>query len=116
MSKSKKKVAALQLASGSNVSANLLETERDLAKAAAKQGAELIVLPELRLHGAQLRRRQRLRRRPGTARCSLSCRSSPAAWGVWVVGSTIPLRGRSCGEVAGGVHRFMTIAANRSTL
>ena len=45
MSKSKKKVAALQLASGSNVSANLLETER-LAEAAAKQGAELIVLPE----------------------------------------------------------------------
>jgi predicted amidohydrolase len=45
MSNSKKKVAAIQLASGSNVSANLLETER-LTEAAAKQGAQLVVLPE----------------------------------------------------------------------
>ena len=45
MSNSKRKVAAIQLATGSNVSANLLETGRQ-AEAAARQGAELIVLPE----------------------------------------------------------------------
>ena len=45
MTTTKKKVAAIQLASGSNVSANLLETER-LTEAAARQGADLVVLPE----------------------------------------------------------------------
>ena len=45
MHNSKKSVAAIQLASGSNVSANLLETAR-LTEAAVKQGAQMIVLPE----------------------------------------------------------------------
>ena len=45
MNHSKRKVAAIQLASGSNVSANLLEAQRQ-TEAAVKQGAELIVLPE----------------------------------------------------------------------
>ncbi len=39
------KVAAIQLASGTNINANLLATEKMLEEA-ARQGAKLAVLPE----------------------------------------------------------------------
>ncbi|MBV2096049.1 MAG: carbon-nitrogen hydrolase family protein, partial [Candidatus Thiodiazotropha sp. (ex Codakia orbicularis)] len=45
MSAKKNKVAALQMASSPNVSANLLEAERLIGEA-AESGAGLVVLPE----------------------------------------------------------------------
>ena len=91
MSKSKKKVAALQLASGSNVSANLLETER-LAEAAAKQGAELIVLPEnFAFMGRSCGDANALREAPGDGPLQSFLSQRASRLGVWVVGGTIPL-------------------------
>ena len=91
MSKSKKKVAALQLASGSNVSANLLETER-LAEAAAKQGAELIVLPEnFAFMGRSCGDANALREAPGDGPLQSFLSQLASRLGVWVVGGTIPL-------------------------
>ena len=91
MSKSKKKVAALQLASGSNVSANLLETER-LAEVAAKQGAELIVLPEnFAFMGRSCGDANALREAPGDGPLQSFLSQLASRLGVWVVGGTIPL-------------------------
>ncbi len=91
MSKSKKKVAALQLASGSNVSANLLETER-LAEAAAKQGAELIVLPEnFAFMGRSCGDANALREAPGDGPLQSFLSQLASRLGAWVVGGTIPL-------------------------
>ena len=91
MSNSKKKVAALQLASGSNVSANLLETER-LAEVAAKQGAELIVLPEnFAFMGRSCGDANALREAPGDGPLQSFLSQLASRLGAWVVGGTIPL-------------------------
>ena len=91
MSNSKKKVAAIQLASGSNVSANLLETER-LAEAAAKQGAELVVLPEnFAFMGRSCRDANALREAAGDGPLQAFLSQLASRLGIWVVGGTIPL-------------------------
>ena len=91
MSKSKKKVAAIQLASGSNVSANLLETER-LAEAAAKQGAEMIVLPEnFAFIGRNCSDATALREEAGDGPLQAFLSQLASRLGVWIVGGTIPL-------------------------
>lgn len=91
MSQPARKVAAIQMASGSNVNANLLTTEK-LLEEAARQGAQLAVLPENFAFIGE--------------RCSDAlpfCESESdgplqqflsriaAKLGIWVVGGTIPL-------------------------
>ncbi len=91
MSNSRKKVAAIQLASGSNVSANLLETER-LAEAAAKQGAEMIVLPEnFAFMGRNCSDANALREEPGDGPLQAFLSQLASRLGIWIVGGTIPL-------------------------
>ncbi|MCG6966616.1 MAG: carbon-nitrogen hydrolase family protein [Chromatiaceae bacterium] len=91
MSNPKKKVAAIQMASGSNVSANLLETRR-LAEAAAKQGAELIVLPEnFAFMGRSCRDANALRESAGDGPLQSFLSQLASRLGIWVVGGTIPL-------------------------
>jgi len=91
MSKSKKKVAAIQLASGSNVSANLLETGR-LAEAAAKEGAELVVLPEnFAFMGRSCSDANALRERAGDGPLQAFLSQLASRLGIWLVGGTIPL-------------------------
>ena len=91
MSQSKKKVAAIQLASGSNVGANLLESER-LAEAAAKQGAEMIVLPEnFAFIGRTCSDANALREEAGDGPLQAFLSQLASRLGVWVVGGTIPL-------------------------
>lgn len=91
MNRSKKKVAALQMASGNNVSSNLLETER-LAEAASKQGAELIVLPEnFAFMGRTCSDANALREQPGDGPLQSFLSQLASRLGVWVVGGTIPL-------------------------
>jgi len=91
MNQTKKKVAAIQLASGSNVSANLLETER-LAEAATKQGAELIVLPEnFAFMGRSCSDANALREAPGDGPLQSFLSQLASRLGVWLVGGTIPL-------------------------
>lgn len=91
MPSSKKKVAAIQLASGSNVSANLLETER-LTEAAAKQGAGLIVLPEnFAFMGNSCKDANALREQPGDGPLQAFLAQLASRLGVWLVGGTIPL-------------------------
>lgn len=91
MSNSRKKVAAIQLATGSNVSANLLETGRQ-AEAAARQGAELIVLPEnFAFMGRSCGDANALREAPGDGPLQAFLSQLASRLGIWVVGGTIPL-------------------------
>jgi nitrilase len=91
MTQSKKKVGAIQLASGSNVSANLLEAERQ-TEAAVKQGAELIVLPEnFAFIGRNCSDTNALREEPGDGPLQSFLSQLASRLGVWVVGGTIPL-------------------------
>jgi nitrilase len=93
MNKTRKKVAAIQMASGSNVSANLLETER-LAEAAAKQGADLIVLPEnFAFIGRSCADANALSEHPGNGPLQSFLSQLANRLGVWVVGGTIPIEG-----------------------
>jgi predicted amidohydrolase len=91
MNHSKRKVAAIQLASGSNVSANLLEAQRQ-TEAAVKQGAELIVLPEnFAFIGRSCSDTNALREEPGDGPLQSFLSQLASKLGVWVVGGTIPL-------------------------
>ncbi len=91
MKHSKKKVAAIQLASGNNVNANLLETER-LAEAAANDGAALIVLPEnFAFMGHDCTDANTLREVPGDGPLQAFLSQLAKRLNIWLVGGTIPL-------------------------
>lgn len=93
MSTNRKRVAAIQLASGSNVSANLLETER-LTEAAAKQGANLVVLPEnFAFIGRNCSDANALREHAGNGPLQSFLSQLAKRLGVWIVGGTVPLEG-----------------------
>jgi nitrilase len=91
MHNSKKSVAAIQLASGSNVSANLLETAR-LTEAAVKQGAQMVVLPEnFAFIGRHCKDTNSLREAPNDGPLQAFLSQLAARLGIWLVGGTIPL-------------------------
>jgi nitrilase len=93
MGSNRKKVAAVQLASGSNVSANLLETER-LTEAAAKQGADLVVLPEnFAFIGRNCSDANALREQAGNGPLQSFLSQLAKRLGIWIVGGTVPLEG-----------------------
>ncbi|MEE4378529.1 MAG: carbon-nitrogen hydrolase family protein [Candidatus Competibacteraceae bacterium] len=83
-------VAAVQMASGPHVEANLLEAERLIAKA-AENGAQLIVLPE---NFAQMSRESdklTIREKPGDGPLQSFLSRQAARHQIWLVGGTIPL-------------------------
>ena len=91
MHNSKKTVAAIQLASGSNVSANLLETKR-LTEAAVKQGAQMVILPEnFAFMGSNCKDASALREEAGDGPIQSFLSQMATRLGVWIVGGTIPL-------------------------
>jgi predicted amidohydrolase len=84
-------VAALQMASGPNINANLLEAERLIAKAAAA-GARLIVLPEnFALMGRQEADKLAVRELEGDGPLQAFLARQAVRHRVWLVGGTIPL-------------------------
>jgi predicted amidohydrolase len=98
MARSKKKVAAIQLASGSNVSANLLETER-LCESAAREGVELIVLPEnFAFFGRSCGDANALREEPGDGPLQSFLSQLATRLGVWIVGGTVPLEAENAAK------------------
>jgi len=94
-----RKVAAIQMVTGPEVSANLTEAGR-LLRHAAEQGAGLVVLPE---NFAFMGKRQEdlvpLREREGEGPLQTFLSETAARHGVWIVGGTIPLRGSDPGRV-----------------
>ena len=85
------RVAAIQMASGPNVSANLLEAARLIAMAAG-DGAELIVLPEnFALMGVTEDDKVGIREEEGTGKIQDFLAQQASKHGLWIVGGTVPL-------------------------
>ncbi len=85
------RVAAIQMASGPNVEANLQEAGR-LIELAAKAGARLIALPEyFAIMGMKDTDKVKVREREGDGPIQRWMSSIAAAHGVWLIGGSIPL-------------------------
>jgi deaminated glutathione amidase len=88
----KPRVAALQMATGPNVNANLLEAER-LIRDAAESGAALVVLPEnFAFMGRSERDTLPLAEADGDGPLQQFLSDIAARFGIWLVGGTVPLR------------------------
>ncbi len=87
----KKRVAAIQMASGPNVGANLIEAGRLIANAVA-DGAGLVVLPENFAHmGNQETDQVKIRERSGQGQIQDFLAEQAAKHGIWLVGGTLPM-------------------------
>lgn len=87
----KPRVAAIQMASGPNVSANLLEASR-LIQEAAENGAGLAVLPEnFAFMGKRDQDMLNLRETDGQGPLQDFLADASAKHGIWLVGGTVPL-------------------------
>jgi deaminated glutathione amidase len=87
----KHKVAAIQMASGPNVSANLLEVE-GIVGDAVDAGAEMVVLPEnFAFMGKTDEETLKLKEEPGDGPLQTFLSQLAKRHGIWVVGGTIPL-------------------------
>jgi predicted amidohydrolase len=99
MTDTKLKVAAVQMATGPNVSANLLEAERLVAEA-VENGAGLVVLPEnFAFMGKQERDLCALRETPGEGPLQEFLSQLAKRYGIWLVGGTIPLEAEDASKV-----------------
>lgn len=93
------RIAAIQMASGPNVSANLLETERLIGRA-AEAGAKLVVLPEnFAIMGNSEHDKLALREQDGHGPLQDFLADQAVRHGVWVVGGTVPLAAEGAGKV-----------------
>ena len=85
------KAACIQLASGSNLNANLLETEKMLEQA-AREGARLAVLPEnFAYMGASCRDLLQVKEIEGDGPIQAFLAQAAKRLGLWLVGGTLPL-------------------------
>ena len=84
-------VACVQMASGPNIGANLLEAER-LIEEAVSQQARLVVLPEnFALMGKTEHDKVMEREQPGSGAIQTFLAEQSSRHGIWLVGGTIPL-------------------------
>ena len=86
------KVAAIQMASGPQVVANLSEAARHIGKAAAA-GARLVVLPEnFAIMAQQDAERLAVAERDGQGPIQEFLAAQARTHGVWLVGGTVPMK------------------------
>ena len=92
-------VAAIQMASGPNVSANLAEAERLISDAVTK-GSKLVVLPEnFYLMGHSELDKVELGEEEGGGPIQQFLSGQAAKHGIWLVGGTIPLKSNDNNKV-----------------
>jgi nitrilase len=85
------KVAAIQMASGPNVTGNLAEARRLVARAAAS-GAKLVVLPEFfAIMGMNEHDKVAVRETPGDGAIQQFLSETARLHKIWLVGGSIPL-------------------------
>ena len=83
--------ACIQMASGPNVGANLLEAER-LIEEAVSQQAQLVVLPEnFALMGVTEHDKVEHREKQGSGAIQTFLSEQSARHGIWLVGGTLPM-------------------------
>ena len=93
------KVAAIQMASGPNVTGNLNEARRLIA-AAAEQGARLVVLPEFfAIMGMSEQDKIVAREQPGQGMIQSFLSETACRHKIWLVGGSIPLAAGVPGKV-----------------
>ena len=93
------KVAAIQMASGPNVTGNLNEARRLIA-AAAEQGARLVVLPEFfAIMGMSEQDKIVAREQPGQGMIQSFLSETARRHKIWLVGGSIPLAASVPGKV-----------------
>lgn len=93
------KVAAIQMASGPNVKANLAEAEK-LIKTAVQQEAELIVLPEnFAIMGTSDTDQVKIAEESGSGLMQDFLKEQAVKNNIWLVGGTIPLQSEEDGKV-----------------
>lgn len=93
------KVAAIQMASGPNVKANLAEAEK-LITIAVQQGAELVVLPEnFAIMGIAETDKVKIAEEAGAGLLQDYLRQQAVKNNIWLVGGTIPVRSAEEGKV-----------------
>jgi nitrilase len=93
------KVAAIQMASGPNITGNLNEARRLIAKA-AEQGARLVVLPEFfAIMGMAEQDKIAIREQPGQGPIQSFLSETARQHGIWLVGGSIPLVASAPGKV-----------------
>ncbi|MCG6887504.1 MAG: carbon-nitrogen hydrolase family protein [Proteobacteria bacterium] len=86
-----KRVAAIQMASGPKVSANLTEAAR-LIRNAVQAGAELVVLPEnFAIMGNSEQDKLKIREEEGSGQIQSFLAEQAARNRIWIVGGTLPL-------------------------
>ena len=100
------KVAAIQMASGPNVKANLFEAER-LIGAAVEAGAGLVVLPEnFAIMGLSEQDKIKVRERPGEGPIQAFLSQQASKHAVWIVGGTIPLEAQAADKIRAAALLF----------
>jgi len=103
------RVAAVQMASGPNISANLMEAGRLIALAARTHGANLVVLPEnFAIIGLSEQDKVKIREPAGSGPIQDFLANQAARHGVWLVGGTIPLATENPHKVRAGCLLFDT--------
>ncbi|CAA6802516.1 MAG: FIG003879: Predicted amidohydrolase [uncultured Thiotrichaceae bacterium] len=86
------KVAAIQMASGSQVTANLMEAGRLIGEAAA-QGAQMVVLPEAFVFmGKSEEARVKLAEPIGSGQMQDAIKELAIKYKIWIVAGTIPIQ------------------------
>ena len=87
----KPRIAAVQMATGPNVNANLIEVER-LIRDAAEAGAGLVVLPEnFAFMGRQDQDQLAIAETEGDGPLQAFLSKIASRYGIWLVGGTIPI-------------------------
>ena len=93
------KMAAIQMASGPQVSANLSEAER-LIEIAVNQGAKLVVLPEyFAIMGLKETDKVAVREAEGTGQIQDFLSKTAKKHKIWLIGGSVPLAGSSPNKV-----------------
>ena len=93
------KVAAIQMASGPNVKANLAEAEK-LIKIAVQQQAELVVLPEnFAIMGTAETDKVKIAEKFGSGLLQDFLKDQAIKNDIWLVGGTIPILSEETGKV-----------------
>lgn len=93
------RVAAIQMASGPNVSANMLEADRLISKA-VEAGAGLVVLPEnFAIMGMSEYDKVKIREADGKGPIQDFLADQARRHGIWLVGGAIPLAGHDPDKV-----------------
>ncbi len=91
--------AAIQMASGPNVSFNLLEAEK-LITEAVKTGAKLIALPEnFALMGNKEKDKLAVKEHEGEGPIQSFLSNMAKKFGIWIVGGTMPIAGEADDKV-----------------